>query len=272
MRRALEILGIGSTFHGFRLGDHPDRMDAWIDLVDQKYPKAGGGSADPSNKTRHPGIQAEDFDRVIGDYAAVTDMPCAAFWRELMAAYPDAKVVLMERDADAWFRSFEPTVIDGMMSSKGSIFANPWVAAYVGDRKIEMMFRVFLGYFGARDKRVLAVNAKRVYIEHNAEIRETCKAQGRDLLDYKLGSGWGPLCDFLGVDVPKGVEFPRGNEAHLLIDLTHKIQRQRVAALAMQLLRDMAIGTAVLGVVLMSWKRPQMLTAWISQVADYCKW
>ncbi|KAH8747213.1 hypothetical protein F5883DRAFT_474633, partial [Diaporthe sp. PMI_573] len=220
MRRALEILGIGSTFHGFRLGDHPDRMDAWIDLVDQKYPKAGGGSADPSNKTRHPGIQAEDFDRVIGDYAAVTDMPCAAFWRELMAAYPDAKVVLMERDADAWFRSFEPTVIEGMMSSKGSIFANPWVAAYVGDRKIEMMFRVFLGYFGARDKRVLAANAKRVYIEHNAEIRETCKAQGRDLLDYKLGSGWGPLCDFLGVDVPKGVEFPQGNEAHLLIDLT----------------------------------------------------
>ena len=31
------------------------------------------------------------------------------------------------------------------------------------------------------------------------------------LLEYKLGSGWEPLCDFLGKEVPD-VEFPKVNE------------------------------------------------------------
>ena len=31
------------------------------------------------------------------------------------------------------------------------------------------------------------------------------------LLLYRLGSGWGPLCEFLGDKVPDG-PFPRGNE------------------------------------------------------------
>jgi hypothetical protein len=36
------------------------------------------------------------------------------------------------------------------------------------------------------------------------------------LLVYKLGSGWEPLCRFLGKDVPRGVEFPRVNETEEL--------------------------------------------------------
>jgi hypothetical protein len=32
------------------------------------------------------------------------------------------------------------------------------------------------------------------------------------LLDYRLGEGWGPLCEFLGKEVPVGLEFPRVNE------------------------------------------------------------
>ena len=35
------------------------------------------------------------------------------------------------------------------------------------------------------------------------------------LLVYKLGSGWQPLCEFLGKDVPK-VGFPRVNETEEL--------------------------------------------------------
>src|SRR5436305_3601510 len=256
MRKALEILGIGRTFHGFRLGERPNDMETWIDLVDRKYPR----SDDP--KDVRP-IPAAAFDRVIGDCGAVTDMPCAAFWRELMAAYPNAKVVLVERDVDAWFRSFQQTVVDGMMSAKGHIFANHWVAAFVGDRKIEMMFRVFFKYFQASNKQELAANAKRVYVEHNAATRKACQEEGRPFLDYKLGDGWQPLCDFLDVDVPKDVDFPSGNEAHILSELTHKIQWQRIFGLMTMILSRLAVATALSGGGWIIWKRPQLFVDWI---------
>ncbi|KAI0862113.1 hypothetical protein F4860DRAFT_129871 [Xylaria cubensis] len=247
MKRALEMLGVGRTMHGFRLGERPDDMDDWLDLVDRKYPRGNNSPVRP--------LLAAAFDRVIGDCGAVTDMPCVAFWRELMAAYPNAKVILIERDVDEWYRSFETIVVNGMMSVKGQVFANPWVAAYVGDRKIEMMFRVFLQYFQASDRRELAANAKRVYLEHNAAVRQACREQGRPFLDYKLGDGWAPLCKFLGVGLPqKGVDFPRGNEAASMEEMTHKIQRGRVWSLVMQLTQDIAVAASSLGVVLVAWK------------------
>lgn len=39
-----------------------------------------------------------------------------------------------------------------------------------------------------------------VYKRHNAEVRE--RIPGERLLVYEVAQGWGPLCAFLGVDVP----------------------------------------------------------------------
>jgi hypothetical protein len=252
MRKALETLGIGRTFHGFRLGERPECMDSWMDLVERKYPR--------SNHPRDvKPISTADFDRVIGDCGAVTDMPCAAFWRELMAAYPDAKVVLVERDVESWFRSFNLVVINGMMSLKGQLFANPLVAAFTGDRKIEMMFRVFLKYFHANNRDELARNARQIYIDHNSAIREVCRQEGRPILCYKLGDGWQPLCDFLEVDVPADLEFPSGNEAQSLYKFTHTIQRQRVFKLVGMIASRVIIVAGALGVAAIAWNNPQLM-------------
>jgi hypothetical protein len=44
-------------------------------------------------------------------------------------------------------------------------------------------------------------------------VRTSCKEQGRELLEYSVKEGWGPLCEFLDRDVPpEGVEFPRSDE------------------------------------------------------------
>ena len=42
-------------------------------------------------------------------------MPALAFSEDLIAAYPDAKVVLMERDIESWFTIFDEklTIIEG---------------------------------------------------------------------------------------------------------------------------------------------------------------
>ena len=37
-------------------------------------------------------------------------MPSCNFWREQMAAYPEAKVILSERDPEAWYASIMKTI------------------------------------------------------------------------------------------------------------------------------------------------------------------
>merc|ERR1712137_456649 len=38
-----------------------------------------------------------DFEAIYAGYGAAVDWPTAAFWQELAAAYPDAKVILSSR-------------------------------------------------------------------------------------------------------------------------------------------------------------------------------
>ena len=36
---------------------------------------------------------------------AVMDMPTYIYWQEIQKQFPDSKVILVERDADKWYRS-----------------------------------------------------------------------------------------------------------------------------------------------------------------------
>ena len=58
--------------------------------------------------------------------------------------------------------------------------------------------------------------ARRAYRDHYALVRRITP-KGR-LLEYKLGDGWGPLCEFLGKPVPY-VPFPRVNDSEALQEL-----------------------------------------------------
>ena len=42
----------------------------------------------------------------------MTDTPCICFAEDLIRAYPDAKVVLVERDVEAQYPSFETLVAE----------------------------------------------------------------------------------------------------------------------------------------------------------------
>ena len=49
----------------------------------------------------------EQFDKLLRRYSAVTDAPCACFSDELLEAYPQAKVILTNRDPMKWLASME---------------------------------------------------------------------------------------------------------------------------------------------------------------------
>jgi hypothetical protein len=76
---------------------------------------------------------------------------------------------------------------------------------------------------GASNLQQARVNPRGVYRKHYADIRRTIPKER--VLEYELGSGWGPLCKFLDKDVPD-VPFPHLNEGQT-ISLVFKEMAQR---------------------------------------------
>lgn len=62
-----------------------------------------------------------DWDQRLGHCASVTDLPPTVFAEELIAAHPDAKVILTNRNVDAWHHSVMTTVIPALR--------NPFISA-----------------------------------------------------------------------------------------------------------------------------------------------
>ncbi|OAA75687.1 hypothetical protein LEL_07675 [Akanthomyces lecanii RCEF 1005] len=104
LSQALAILGYDHSYHGWDiLFEAPHRMQDWAALARTKWYGRRTGSAD---------LAAADFDAVLGHAAAVSDAPASCFAAELIAAYPEAKVVLNTRsDLDEWLRSMDKTIV-----------------------------------------------------------------------------------------------------------------------------------------------------------------
>jgi hypothetical protein len=140
-----------------------------------------------------------DFREFFRNYRATVDWPSCEFYKELMAAFPDAKVLLTVRDPEAWYDSTLETLwaID---------HAFPWwfpkSMVQMHDRLI--WNRRFRGEFADRAKSIAVYNA------HLEEVRRTVPPQ--KLLEFDVRDGWQPLCDFLGRAVPADTPFPHLND------------------------------------------------------------
>lgn len=64
----------------------------------------------------HPPYTRQDWDRLWGnEYDVVTDL-AAPFTLELIRAYPEAKVIVIQRDFESWWASFKPRLFDPLMT------------------------------------------------------------------------------------------------------------------------------------------------------------
>ncbi|CAF9918780.1 MAG: hypothetical protein ALECFALPRED_000825 [Alectoria fallacina] len=239
MQSALQTLGYNDTAHGFDMISHPEIGAPWMEAVQAKF--LGHGK---------PYGRAE-FDALLGNCAAVTDMPCACFWEELMAAYPDAKIILVERDIEDWFKSFEATAITELFSKVADVIVNyiePLIGSQIGPMNRELVY----GFFNAKTPDEVRQNARGVYQEHYRRIREV--APKERLLEYRLSEGWGPLCSFLEKEVPKGLPFPRINETAALKVKIREVQREKFKAASVALGRYL-VPVAAVGIAMWYWYR-----------------
>ena len=180
-KEALEMLGLAPCYHWVDVLADLDRVEPWDRAMD-------GDVSWPD---------------VFGSSQATVDWPGGYFWRELMDAYPDAKVLLSVRDPEKWEPSFRETIWEmghgetllNLLSSARALVDPRW-KRYVAF--VERMFWSPEGTFSEGGERPEQLIAQ--FERHNELVKATVPAER--LLVWEVTEGWGPLCEFLGVDVP----------------------------------------------------------------------
>jgi hypothetical protein len=199
MQAALQILGYDPTFHGFSIFYNVRDVEMWREGIEAKF---------FPNQTKINPFGRTEFDQLLGGYRALCDMPAVIFASELIAAYPEAKIVLVERDIETWYGSFDAAVIQPMFNPVAN-FISKLDRKYLNRLNL-MTTAVIRGFFRSNTKQELIDNARPVYREHYDTVRRL--AEKERLLEFQLKDGWEPLCKFLGKPVPE-CPFPRINDA-----------------------------------------------------------
>ncbi|KAF2141672.1 uncharacterized protein K452DRAFT_228059 [Aplosporella prunicola CBS 121167] len=194
MVTAFEKLGYEGVYHMISCFENPYDCDMWREAADAKW----FGKGKPYGR--------EEWDQLLGHCKVVTDFPPAAFADDLIAAYPEAKVVLTLRDEDAWFKSVDAT-IGAQMRSWPLWMLSKVEPEFLG-RFMGMAPRLWEGFFGGPAYPEEKTN-KAGFRRQNELIRSLVPADR--LLEYRVGEGWERLCEFLEKPVPEE-PFPRVND------------------------------------------------------------
>lgn len=193
---ALEMLGLAPCYHMVNVLADLDQAAIWRRALDGEGP----------------------WDELLGGCQASVDWPGSFFYKELVEFYPDAKVLLSVRDAEAWERSMRQTIWgifygDMLMRDLSGARAriDPRWRSY-----IEMMEGMWqqsgLISDGAdTDSRSMQDAMERF----NEEVQATVPAER--LLVWSVSEGWEPLCEFLELPVPD-TPFPHLNDSQAFVD------------------------------------------------------
>jgi Sulfotransferase domain len=145
-----------------------------------------------------------DWESIFAGYQATVDWPGAFFYRDLMEIYPEAKVLLSVRDAEAWERSMADTIwgifygdllIRDLSSARTKIDAD-W-ALYI-DLMKQMWDKSDL--LPSEAEGASTGHMAKAMQRYNEEVKRTVPAER--LLIWSPTEGWEPLCEFLEVPVP----------------------------------------------------------------------
>ena len=191
MRAALERLGYGPCYHMVELLDHPEHGPLWTAALRG---------------------DAIDWEELFANYESATDWPACTFWRELADRYPEAKVVLTVRDPERWWDSIDSTLF--AMSRAGQLPRTNAIAE-IGQL---VMGDAFDGVTTDKEHVI------RRFEEHNERVRQGVPPER--LLVFQVSEGWGPLCDFLGAEVPDE-PFPHLNEGAQFRAMIEELAKRR---------------------------------------------
>jgi hypothetical protein len=178
---ALEQLGQGPCYHWVNVIADLDQVELWDSAMDGDAP----------------------WGQVFEGHESTVDWPGGYFYRELMDAYPEAKVLLSVRDPEKWEPSFRETI--WTMSHGRTLM--PLLAHARAEvdprfkRYLELVDRMFWGPQGTfADGHETPQQLIDQMLRHHEQVKQAVPPER--LLVWEVGEGWGPLCEFLDVPVP----------------------------------------------------------------------
>ena len=184
-----------------------------------------------------PAGTQHDWETVFAGYTAAVDNPACCVWQELLAANPDAKVILSlhPRGPGAWYQSCMETIYatETMWQFKVLKVASPW-ARKLGDMLTKLVWQ--RSHQGTMTDRAKAIAH---YKQHIENVKSA--VPGDRLLIFSADQGWEPLCGFLGLPVPAG-GFPEANDRAFF--------KKNLAGMAMAAYGMIALATLVAGAAL----------------------
>jgi Sulfotransferase domain len=184
LQAALQQLGFDKCYHMSSVITHPSHVQHWTAALDGK---------------------PVDWNSLFAGYQATVDWPGCTFYRELMAQYPDAKVLLSVRDPERWYASVYNTIYSLWHGSFGQQIRSSLPFSSRFQTMNERL--IWQGAFNGRfEDKAYAIE---VFNQHNAEVQRTVPPER--LLVYQVSEGWEPLCRFLDVPVPT-TPFPHLND------------------------------------------------------------
>ncbi|CAG7558044.1 unnamed protein product [Fusarium equiseti] len=140
-----------------------------------------------------PPFTREDWQSLWGEYDVVTDI-ASTFTLELMKAYPNAKIVVVQRKFGSWWPSFKSELLQSLLDVN---FIQGFIIRHIMRlRAVDAMIKIHTGFFGVNEFSMAAIEPRAgdVYEEYYSKVRE---AAGGRYLEYHLGDGWEPLLSAL---------------------------------------------------------------------------
>ncbi len=186
LKLALEHLGFGPCHHMFEVRDNPELLPDWEAAADGRL---------------------VDWHEVFRGYRSQVDWPGARYWRQLVDAFPDAKVILSVREPNGWFDSVQATIHPFIEARGTHDTAHLNAIAEMAYRTV--VRPIFNDRLSDRD------HAIRVFEQHTEEVRSSVPAER--LLVFDVGEGWEPLCAFLDATVPD-LAFPKTNSSREFVE------------------------------------------------------
>lgn len=165
------------------------------------------------------GYSKEQYRKMLEGVDATTDFPISLVWEFIADAFPEAKIIHMERESeDAWFKSFmnQMEVARKNILIRLILFLSPSGSRL--QRLMNASTRAGFGFLPSSPITRQPVNeqlTRMKYRQHNNHVKSSVPKER--LLVYKLGDGWKPLCEFLNLPVPEE-PYPHRNKGGVIVD------------------------------------------------------
>jgi hypothetical protein len=187
----LEMLGLTPCYHMVNVLMNLDEAQVWRRALDGEAP----------------------WDEVFEGFQATVDWPGSFFYKELVEAFPDAKVFLSVRDADTWERSMRDTIW-------GLFYGDVLIRDLASARaRVDSKWRGYLEMMQEMWQQSGLIDAgadttsesmRSAMERFNEEVQQNVPADR--LLVWSASDGWEPLCEFLELPVPD-TPFPHLNDS-----------------------------------------------------------